>query len=283
MQKGYVVREQLLAAGLSRSAIGHRLRHGRLHERYRGVYAVGLPSADPLGGEMAAVLLFRGHAVLSHRSAAKVWGILGTEEDHVTVTVVGRDHRSRPGLTVHRAKTLDRSDIRLRHGLPVSSPARTVIELASEVSGEELEKAIAEARVKRLLSDQELRRAAQRASGRRGAGRVLRLLEEGVAYTRSKAERRMLALLRKAQLPIPRTNVRLCGYQADFFWAEQRLIVETDGYQFHSHRRAFEHDRKRDQVHVAAGYRVIRITWWQLRDEPLAVLARVAQALSVGR
>jgi very-short-patch-repair endonuclease len=106
------------------------------------------------------------------------------------------------------------------------------------------------------------------------------LLDHGPAITRSEAERRLLKLIRDANLPLPLTNVRLHGHTVDFCWPQNRLIVEFDGFAFHGHRRAFERDRKRDRTLVAAGYRVIRITWRQLTDEPLAVIASVAQALT---
>jgi very-short-patch-repair endonuclease len=90
----------------------------------------------------------------------------------------------------------------------------------------------------------------------------------------------MLRLLRDARLPEPLTNVRVAGFEADFFWPDQKLIVEFDGYQFHGHRRAFERDRRRDQAHIAAGYTVIRVTWRQLTEEPLAVVATISRVLA---
>jgi very-short-patch-repair endonuclease len=283
LQRGRVTRDQLVAAGLTRGAIRHRVKHGRLHERHPSVYFVGHEAEQPLGAEMDAVLFLAGFGVLDHGSASKIWGFYTPPDPGVTLTTVGRNIRSRPGLTTHRAHTLDPRDIRLRAGLPVTAPARTILDLAGELPIEELERAITEARVQRLVTDDELRAAARRAPGKKGAAVLRRLLEAGPAYTRSKAERLMLRLLRAAQLPRPLTNIKLCGYNADFFWREQGLIVETDGYQFHSDRRAFERDRKRDQVHVAAGYRVIRVTWMQMQNEPFAVIARIAQALVVLR
>jgi very-short-patch-repair endonuclease len=280
-QKGLVLKEQLVAAGLGRGAIAHRLKNGRLHRRYPGVYLVGRPGIEPLGEEMAAILHFRGHAVLSHQSAAAVWGL--TESRGVVLTLVGKDSRSRPGLTIHRAAALDRRDLRSRNGLPVTAPARTVLDLAAVAPDEELEQAIAVARQKRWLPDRELKGAIERAPRHTGAGRLLKLLEDArLGLTRSWAERRMQSLIRAAQLPQPRVNAPLHGYVADFLWSDRRLIVEVDGYWFHGDRAAFERDRKRDQVLVAAGYRVIRVTYRQLRDAPFAVVARVAQALCVG-
>jgi very-short-patch-repair endonuclease len=231
---------------------------------------------------MAAVLRFRGHAVLSHRSAAHVWGLLGRAPEDVVLTIVSKDGRCRPGLRLHRVKILDRADLRVRDGLPLTAPARTLLDLAAEEPDADLEEALAVARQKGLAADREIRAAIQRAPGRRGAARLARLLDAGHAsgFTRSKAERRMRALLRAAELPQPQANAPLLGYVADFLWSEHRLVVEVDGYLFHSSKPSFEHDRRRDQVFAAAGYTVIRVTWGQLLNEPLAVVARLAQALA---
>lgn len=280
IQKGFVVREQLLEAGLGRGAIVHRLGTGRLRERYRGVYLVDRAAVEPLGEEMAAVLHFGGYAVLTHRSAAVIWGWLRTAPQ-VALTIVGKTGRPRHGLRLHRVP-LARRDIRVRDGLPVTAPARTLLDLAGEADDAELEEAVAVAFQRGLASADEIRAAIKRAPRRRGAARLAGLLEAGDAsgFTRSKAERRMRELLRAAELPQPRANASLLGYVADFLWAEHKLVVEVDGYLFHSDRGAFERDRRRDQVFAAAGYAVIRVTWAQLSKEPLAVVARIAQALA---
>lgn len=281
VQKGFVVRDQLLAAGLGRGAIVHRLGTGRLRERYRGVYLVDRAWVEPLGEEMAAVLHFGGYAALTHQSAALVWGLLRTAPPQVTLTIVGKTGRSRHGLRLHRL-TLGRRDIRVRDALPVTAPARTLLDLAAEADDAELEEAVAVAFQRGLASADEIRAAIRRAPSRKGARRLAHLLDAGGAwgFTRSKAERRMRELLRAAELPQPRANAPLLGYVADFLWAERKLVVEVDGYLFHSDRRAFESDRRRDQVFAAGGYTVIRVTWAQLSNEPLAVVARVAQALA---
>jgi very-short-patch-repair endonuclease len=281
VQRGFVTRDQLLAAGLGRGAIVHRLGTGRLRERYRGVYLVDRLSPEALGEEMAAVLRFGGYAVLSHRTAAVLWGLLERVPGPVTLTVVGKQARAR-GLRAHRGKSLDRRDLRRRSGLPVTSPPRTIIDLAAEEPDGEVEQAVAVAFDRGLANTEEVRAAIERAPRHKGVARLKRLLKAGSisGYTRSEAERRMRALVRAAELPQPQTNVPMLGYVADFVWAERRLIIEVDGYLFHSSRSAFEHDRKRDQRFAAAGYTVIRITWRQLVEEPFAVISRIAQALS---
>jgi very-short-patch-repair endonuclease len=277
-----VSRAQLLAAGFSRRAIAHRIHLGRLSEQYRGVYLVGRPSIEPLGLETAAVLYFDGDAVLSHGTAAALWGITRQVPHDVHVTLVGRDCRPRPGLTVHRVATLDRSDLRQRKGLPVTSPARTVLDLAGELEIDDLESAVAEARVHRLLRPGELEAAMRRAPGRKGMARIRAMLEaeHDPALTRSRAERLTLKLIREARLPEPIVNGRFLGIRPDLRWPREKLVVEFDGRQFHGHALAFERDRRRDQLLVAAGYRVMRLTWTQLVTEPLVVVARIAMALS---
>ncbi len=280
LQRGFVTHDQLAAAGLTRHAIAHRLTTGRLTLHHKGVYLVGRPSLEPLGRETAAVLFCAGHAVLSHLTAAHLWALTPARPDDVSVTLVGRDLRSRSGLHFHRVTQLDRADLRRRHRLPVTSPARTVLDIAA--LGSSLERVLAEAQVQRLLRPGDLEDAIERAPHHRGVARLRALLEAGrdPALTRKEAEERMLALIRDAQLPAPIVNGRVHGLEVDFRWPDQRLIVEIDGYQFHGHRAAFERDRRRDQTLAAAGYRVIRVTWRQLVEEPLAVIARIAMALT---
>ncbi len=281
LQRGFVVREQLLAAGLGRGAIAHRLTNGRLHLRYPGVYLLGRDHLEALGEEMGAILYYRGHAVLSHRSAAFLWGLIESRPATLTLTIVGKDRHPRPGLRLHRVRSLDRADLRARHGLPITGPARTLLDLAGGSSDAELEGALGAAVGRRLADSHELRGALARAPGRAGVARLRRLLgrEGGAGFTRSEAERRLRSLLRAGELPLPRVNVDLHGFLVDFLWPEARLIVEVDGYDFHRDRAAFERDRRRDQVLTAAGYRVIRVTWRQLCEEPMAVIVRITRAL----
>lgn len=280
-QRGFVSRQQLIAAGLSRDAIAHRLHTGWLTADLPGIYLVGRATIEPLGREAATVLYFAGHGVLSHATAAAVWGLIEPPE-HVTVTLVAHHANPRQGIQIHRTKALHPLDLRIHQGLPVTAPARALIDYAAAATAAELEQAMAQARVQRLIRGGDVEGALARAPHRKGTAAVKALLtaEHDPAFTRRALERRMLALIRAAQLPAPRTNTKLLGFEVDFFWPEQRLVVETDGGQFHNHPRAFENDRRRDQILLAAGYRVMRITWRQLRDEPLAVVARLTMALA---
>jgi very-short-patch-repair endonuclease len=281
VQRGFIHRSQLLSTGLSRHAIAHRLHTARLTAYYPSVYLVGRPSIEALGPETAAVLFLGGRGVLSDATAGAMWDICAVPEP-VDITVVHHYARSRPGLCVHRRSFLAPVDVVAVRGLPVTAPARTLIDLAAVLPVVALERALAEARVQRLIRESELPPAIERAAGLPGAVRLRALLaaEQSPAATRRELERRFLALVRDAQLPAPRVNARLHGFEVDFLWPEQRLVVETDGGQFHSHPRAFENDRRRDQILVAHGYRVIRVTWRQLCEEPLAVVARLTMALA---
>jgi very-short-patch-repair endonuclease len=164
----------------------------------------------------------------------------------------------------------------------VTAPARALVDLAASAPDHEIERAIAEARVQNLVTDRELEQALERAPVRTGAAKLRALASTDASrlWTRTEIERQLLRLLARAGLPTPETNARINGHEVDFLWRAQRLIVETDGYGAHGHQGAFERDRRRDQTHVASGYRVIRVTWRQLQREPLTVIASIAQALA---
>ena len=283
-QFGVVSRTQLIAAGIGPGAIDTRLRGHRLHRLHRGVYAVGHVALVPLAREMAAALACGEHAAVSHRSAAAVWRLLeARESEPVDVTVTGSG-RTRPGLRIHRSRRLAPEDVRRHDGLPVTSPARTLIDFADTAADRELERATAEALTRRLVDARRLLAATAGYPGRRGVSRLQRLLdsEEPTTVTRSEAEERFLALARAAELPPPEVNVPVLGHEVDFHWREQRLVVEIDGFRFHSSRGAFERDRRRDAELQSAGLRVLRITWRQLVDTPYATIARTVRLLASG-
>jgi very-short-patch-repair endonuclease len=273
---------QLRAVGLSNDAVTTRCRRGSLRRVYAGVYLFGGLPMLPGARELAAVLTCGGCAVVSHVSAAVIWGLVPSAAV-VHVTVVARKCRSRPGLQVHRASELANADRSTRHGIPVTAPARTLIDLAGTAEDHELDRAIGEARVQGLVNDRDLRAALQRAGRRAGVGRLRATLnsEDESDYTPQAAEGRMRQLVKQARLPRPVYQAIVEGWPVDFLWPEQRLIVEVDGYKFHSHRGAFERDRRKDIQLVAAGYRVVRVTWRQLVQEPIAVAAMLAAALAV--
>jgi very-short-patch-repair endonuclease len=262
-QHGVVTTADLAAAGLVRRAVARRVAQGRLRRLHRGVFLVG-PLRGPLTSEMAALLAVGHDATLSHRSAAARWEILPPTDDSIDVSVSQGHPRNRPGVRIHRTRWVEYS---LKAGLRVTTPLRTLVDLASSIGSRDLERAVEEAQIRRLVTRSELER--------------LRRIEPGhePSLTRSEAERRLRALIRSARLPPPRTNVRLGRYEVDFVWPDERVVVEVDGFAFHSTRTAFERDRARDRALQAAGYVVLRFTWRQLIDEPEAVVAELAGAL----
>jgi very-short-patch-repair endonuclease len=270
-QHGVVTTAQLVAVGLGRGAIAHRVRRGWLVPLFRGVYRVG-PIAAPRGREMAAILACGPSAALSHHTAAALWEIRPHTGD-VHVTVSGRQPRNKPGLHIHRSHSLDAA---VRDGLPLTTPARTLIDLAPLLRQHELDRAIEQTQILGLATRNEI---AGQLDGRRGARSLQAALEDEPSLTRSEAERRLLDLVREARLPRPETNAMVGGYEVDMLWGKQRLVVEVDGYAFHSGRAAFERDRRRDAALQAAGYRVIRFTWRQITRESHAVVAMLARLL----
>ena len=279
-QHGAVSFVQLGLLGMGRGAIQHRVARARLHRRHRGVYLVMAPAiAPPLACLMAAVLACGGRAVVSHRSAAWLWGFAPAPLDRVEVTIDAASVWQVAGIDKHRGR-LERRDVTRRRGIPVTSAARTLIDYAGDATTAELERAVEMARRDGLVSSRGLRAALQRAPRGRGA-RLEAVLDsrQGPALTRSEAEVRFAELMRAGRLRLPEHNVRVGSFEVDALWREEGLVVEIDGYAFHSGRAAFERDRSRDAELQAAGLRVLRFTWRQLVHEPEVVLARVAQSL----
>lgn len=283
-QRGMVAHWQLLEIGISSSSISRMLAAGSLHRVHRGVYAVGHVAEATLAPETAALLACGEGAALSHRTAAALWGMLPpiNPDAPVDVTLLQGRWGRRPGIRFHRTRQLDPPDVRTLDRLPVTSPARTLIDIATGLSDRELERALDEGFVRRIVRTGEIEQTIARNRTRPGARRLQTLLGRrgSTTITRSEAEERFLALIRAAEVARPRINVRLDGYEVDFLWRERRLVVEVDGYTYHSSRSAFERDRRKDAVLRAAGFDVIRVTWRQMEDEPLAVIARLAQALA---
>jgi very-short-patch-repair endonuclease len=236
--------------------------------------------------ETAALLSVRDGAALSHQTAAMLWDLRTadvSEADPVDV-MVGADWTGRrTGVRIHRTRTLLPRDVTLRHGLPVTRPARLLLDLATEISDRRLELALDELLVARQVRLADITELLTRVAHHRGRRRLARLLEHhrGPMLTRSEAEERLLALIRAAELPEPEVNAQLGGYEVDFLWRTQRFALEVDGFRFHSGRGAFERDRRKDQRLRALGVDAMRTTWRQLEEEPYALIARIAAALAL--
>jgi len=276
---GVVTSAQLAGAGLSPTVIAHRVATGWLVRLYRGVFLVG-PLEAPLSRARAAVLAVGEGALLSHFAAAQVWELCAPRPGPIDVTVHGRNARNRAGVRIHRVTRLHPTDITRRHDLPITSPARTLLDLATRLTPRDLARATEEAQVQRRVTPHSLNEQFQRYPAHRGTAALRRAVPTDPKLTRSEAERLLLDLIRAARLPTPATNVKIHGHEVDFLWPTQRLIVEVDGFAFHSTRAAFERDRVRDADLTQAGYRVIRITWRRLTSEPEAVIATLAAALN---
>jgi very-short-patch-repair endonuclease len=280
-QGGVVSVAQLHALGFDRNALAYRVRIGRLHRVHRGVYAVGHTALAPRGYLLAAVLACGPEAVASHRSAAAHYGLRPTSRARHDVTAP--THRRPRAIDVHRSR-LHPIDVTEHDGVPITTIARTFVDLADVVPADHVAKAFAQADILRLVDVPAVSDAVDRACGRRGQGVVAAILANYTEppLTRSELEDRMFALLRRARLPLPTVNAQVQTaegvYVADFLWPEQRLIAETDGFATHGTRTAFESDRRRDAALQVAGFRVVRFTWRQVRDDPQHV-ARILRAL----
>jgi very-short-patch-repair endonuclease len=297
-QHGVVARHQLLALGLSVRGIEHRLRRGRLHpiryrERtWRSVYAVGRPQLTEAGLFMAATLFAGPASCVSHETAAILWRIRSRERargaprirlDATPIEVtVPRSGRHPRGLQVHR-RDLPSEDMVVVNGIRVTSPIRTLIDLATRVEADGLEAAVNQADKLDLVDPEELRRIINSRAGLRGVQPLRKLLDSRTfVLTDSALERRFLPLVRRSQLPRPRTGAYLNGFKVDFYWPELALVVETDGLRYHRTAAQQARDRRRDQAHTAAGLTTLRFTHAQVAFEPdhvVATLAAVADRL----
>ena len=252
-QHGVITRAQLVSCGVSTSAISDRLAAGRLHRIHRGVYAVGHTQLSERGRWMAAVLACGDGAVLSHLSAAELWGIRRRPETHgrgelpdVHVTVPRTSGvRKRNGIVLHRSSTLTARHCTLHDGIPVTTPARTLADIPPLLSPAQFAAALREAEFLQLPIDHRVE--SDRA--------------------RTDLEQLMLAICRGHRLPRPEVNAKLDRYEVDFLWRAERLVVEVDGWESHRTRSAFERDRARDTRLALLGYEVLRFTWRQLESD----------------
>jgi very-short-patch-repair endonuclease len=232
---------------------------------------------------MAALLACGEGAVLSHRSTAAIWDLLPyPAAAPAWVTVPPERTAARPGIRIHRAN-VPRADVRWRERMPLTSPPRTILDLAGELGPHDLERLVAEASYRRLASERELRDQLERNPGKRGnpALRAVLDLPGGPRRTRSPAERQMLRLLRRAGFTGYELNQRIHGFEVDVLWRELNFAVEIDGYQAHSGRLAFERDRLKVATLKAQGLDVMPITPRQLHDDPDGVVARIVRALEL--
>jgi very-short-patch-repair endonuclease len=268
-QHGVIARWQLLRLAFTRKAIEHRLAKGRLHRVYPGVYAVGRPQLTRQGRWMAAVLACGAGAVLSHQSAAALSGLRnhGDARTHVSIPR-NRNVRIR-GITVHRRHPAALADCTTHDRIPLTSPTRTLVDLAASLSPREIEGLINQADKLDLIHPDYLRAALDSMKPEPGVPVLRDVLDRATfTLTDSELERRFLPIARRAGLPKPRTQVTVNGFRVDFFWPELGLVVETDGLRYHRTASQQARDTVRDNAHRATGMTPVRFTHGHVRYEP---------------
>jgi very-short-patch-repair endonuclease len=246
---------------------------------HRDVFAVGHRALTFDGRRMAAVLACGPGALLSHGAGGVLQGLLPSSPQ-LDVTVP-QPRRARAGVRLHRSRLIHPEDRDEARGIPVTSVARTLVDLADVLSEERLAKAVHEAEVQRTFDLDAIQRVLGRLPGRQGRNRLTRVLaayRPDPGFTRSRAERRFLALCERHGLPRPATNVWIGDQEVDAYWEDVGVVVQLDGAEAHLTRAAFREDRARDRRLGALGLRVVRITWADLDDE-----ARLADELRAVR
>jgi very-short-patch-repair endonuclease len=279
-QYGVATRAQLRSLGVGEHGIAERVRTKRLHRLHRGVYAVGHKALRSEAHRMAAVLACGPGAVLSHAAAGAHLQIRPSCATRIDVSVPARSgRRHRPGIRLHRCTRLAPEDVTIHEGIPTTTVARTLLDLADQLSDQALKRAIDETDFRRLFDLSALIAAVDRNPGRSGA-KVLRAVCAEAELTRSVLEDRFLELVRKRGLPRPRVNAWLEGYEVDFYWPDANLGVEIDGFAAHGTRARFESDRRKDRALHRAGIDTIRLTATALRYEEDAIAADLDAAFN---
>jgi very-short-patch-repair endonuclease len=278
-QHGVVSASQLRQIGFPKATIFSGVQRGRLHPIHRSVYAVGHEALSWEGRCLGAVLASE-PAVASHRTAAWIWGLLRSRPGTFHLTAPSRRHRKEK-VVVHFAR-LEPDDVTTVDGIPVTSPARTVLDLAPDESVRDLGRLLERADERDLLDRRRFEALLARAGGHPGRAKfaaALRGYKPEQATLRSGLERRFRRLVLAAGLPRPQANVVVEGYELDCYWEAEGFAVELDVYATHGSPRSFEADREREDDLLLAGIELIRITDVRLEREPRETIARVAAHL----
>jgi hypothetical protein len=266
-QYGHVTRQQLLDLGLPSQTIVRWLGNRRLIQVHTGVYAVGHQQRTAVAKAMAAVLACGDQALLSHDSAAALWGVrTWPAQPEVTAP----HDRRRPGIRTHRTETLTRKDIRRHHNIRVTSPSRTMLDIQTRLTDKQLVRAVNELRLQKHLGGTELARLLETST------RIANLIDPTQNPTRSGKEDEFVAFCKTHGLPTPGTNVKLFGKEVDALFEAEKVIVEIDDWSTHGSHKSFESDRKRDAVAAEHGYLTVRVTSASGGDDP----HREAESLS---
>jgi very-short-patch-repair endonuclease len=287
VQHGVVARFQLLALELSDDEVQWRIDRGRLHRLHLGVYALGHLAITREGELMAAVLAGGPDALLGLASAGELWKLPLAKGRWIDV--IAKSRGSRRGIRFHR-RALDPTEVTDHRGIPVTTPERTILDLASQLSVERLEKLIRQAEYDHLTSPTSLASCLSAHEGARGSKRLRKALEratESQGVTREELERRFLRFIRRHKLPTPHLNHRIDlphrTVYADCAWPQSKLIVELDSRKAHANRHAFESDRERDRDLLVAGWTTTRVTWRQLHEGEQQLAADLRAIHAAGR
>ena len=279
-----LARRQLQALGLSDRVIDGRLRRAQLHEVFRGVFVLGTRRISRRGRWMAAVLAGGEGALLSHRSAARLWRVIPLAAESVDVTCPPGRVVRRKGIVAHES-VVATDERMVIDGIPVTSIFRTIFDLAAVLRLRELERALHEAELRELRDRVSLPMLLERYPGRRGVKKLRAVLnsDEPVGITRNDFEEAFLALIDACGLPRPRMNADLAlrgrFFEIDALWGRERVALELDSRGVHGTKKKFESDRQRDRILVAEGWKTMRITWRQMQEEPEAIVADLKLAL----
>jgi very-short-patch-repair endonuclease len=286
-QHGVVAGWQMEGLGFGEQVARKRKAVGRFHRIHQGVYTFGNPNLSRKGHLMAAVLACGPGAVLSHRSAASLHGILDDRRSRIDVIAPNRRGRAQKGIAAHRDRTLAPVDRVVIEGIPCTSLGRTLLDIAATESTRSLTYAVTQAEVERIFDLAEVVELLKRSKGRRGVARLrlaIELHDAAEQDARSELEKKLLRLFKRGGFSPPEVNGHLVvegiSMMPDFLWRDARLIVEADSRRVHGTLTAFEKDRQRDQRLVAAGWTVIHATWHQATQEPERLLRILRTLLS---
>jgi hypothetical protein len=276
-QHGHVTRQQLLNLGVGRGAITACLESARYAAVHRGVYCIGPRRDDPVSQAAAAVLACGTGALLSHESAASLWGFFSRWGFPLHVTA--RGERERPGITTHRCQSLHRSDRSFQQGICVTSAARTVLDVAPALPAEKLTRLVNDTRRDHHLGLHALQGVLDRNPYHPGTKLLRPFIDDPANPTASHLEDLFRAFVKKYDLPVPIINFNLRRKQPDAYFPKHNLIVELDGWNYHKDRQAFETDRERDAENLRHGTATIRITEQRLTTSPDREAARLKEIL----
>jgi hypothetical protein len=271
---GVVTRAQLLAAGITKDEIAHRVRTGSLQREHPGVYRVGHRARSVEATFLAAVWACGEGAVLSGRAAANLWGLIRGSAPAPEVTAPSK--RRVQGVTTHRARHIERTT---HGGIPITTVPRTLVDLAAHLPLDALARACHEAGVLHDTTPGQVEAVLAKRPRVKGAKRLRTVTSGDVQVTLSELERRFQKRLREAGLPLPKTNKRAHGRRVDCRWPDHRLTVELDSYRYHHSRHAWEQNRRREREARARGDEFRRYTYGDVVESPRLMLAELRALL----